>query len=173
MKISGFILPLIIALVLVGCGNSPVDHQAAGNQLSNEGRWEEAVTEYDEAIRLNPRDSLAYYNRAGAYRNLGEYQMAIQDYEQVLGLNPRDALAYDSRADAYLELGEYQLAIQDYDEALNIFPQLGEAYAGRARSYQYLGKDSKAQQDVERAVEFGFDRLILEAEIEEGRNQRQ
>ena len=69
--------------------------------------------------------------------------------------------------------GEYHLAIQDYDEALAIFPQLGEAYAGRARSYQFLGRDLEAQQDVDRAVEFGFDRLLLEAEIEEGRNQRQ
>ena len=82
-------------------------------------------------------------------------------------------MAYDSRADAYLELEEYQRAIQDYDEALNIFPEFGEAYAGRAKSYQYLGKDSEAQQDLDRAVELGFDRLLLETEIEEGRNQRQ
>ncbi len=83
------------------------------------------------------------------------------------------AASQSRRADAYLNLSEYHLAIQDYDEALAIFPQLGEAYAGRARSYQFLGRDLEAQQDVDRAVEFGFDRLLLEAEIEEGRNQRQ
>ncbi len=172
MKLSRLLLQLVIIFTLGGCSNATTNHQEVGVQLSNEGLWEEAISEFDEAIRLNPKDSLAYYNRASAYQNLSEYRLAIQDYDQVLGLNPRDALAYDSRADAYLDLGEYQLAIQDYDEALGIFPQLGEAYAGRARSYQYLGKDSKAQQDVERAVEFGFDRLLLEAEIEEGRNQR-
>ena len=173
MKLSRLLLPPVIFLALAGCNNATTNHQEAGVQLSNNGHWEEAITEFDEAISVNPRDSLAYYNRANAYRNLGEYRLAIQDYDEVLGLNPRDALAYNSRADAYLNLGEYHLAIQDYDEALAIFPQLGEAYAGRARSYQFLGRDSEAQQDVDRAVEFGFDRLILEAEIEEGRNQRQ
>ncbi len=73
----------------------------------------------------------------------------------------------------FLNLGEYHLAIQDYDEALAIFPRLGEAYAGRARSYQFLGRDLEAQQDVDRAVEFGYDRLLLETEIEDGRSQRQ
>ena len=36
-----------------------------------------------------------------------------------------------------------------------------------------LGRDLEAQQDVDRAVEYGLDRLLLEAEIEEGRNQGQ
>ncbi len=172
MRIFGLLL-LIFMFASGGCSTATINHQDAGVQLSNEGHWEEAITEFNEAIRVNPRDSLAYYNRANAYRNLGEYHLAIQDYDEVLGLNPRDALAYNSRADAYLKLSEYHLAIQDYDEALAIFPQLGEAYAGRARSYQFLGRDLEAQQDLDRAVEFGFDRLLLEAEIEEGRNQRQ
>ena len=169
MKRSGLLLPLVVILALGGCSNATTNQQEVGTQLSNEGRWEEAITEFDEAIRLNPKDSLAYYNRPNAHRNLGDYHLAIQDYDQVLGLNPRDALAYDSRADAYLSLGEYHLAIQDYDEALSIFPEFSEAYAGRARSYKHLGKDIEAKQDVERAVEFGFDRVLLEAEIEEGR----
>ena len=173
MKLSTLVLPLMVILALGGCSNATIDPQDAGVQLSSEGRWEEAITKFDEAILLNPKDSQAYYNRANAYRHLGEYRQAIQDFDLVLGLNPRDALAYDSRADAYLHLGEYHLAIQDYDEAIGIFPQLGEAFAGRARSYKHLGKDIEAQQDVERAVEFGFDRVLLEAEIEEGRRQRQ
>ncbi len=112
MRIFGFLL-LIFMFASVGCSTATINHQDAGVQLSNEGHWEEAITEFNEAIRLNPKDSLAYYNRATAYRNLGEYRFAIQDYDQVLGLNPRDALAYDSRADAYLDLGEYHLAIQE------------------------------------------------------------
>jgi len=119
MKLSGLLLPLVGILALGGCSqNATIDPQDAGVQLSSEGRWEEAITKFDEAIRLNPKDSLAYYNRANAHRNLGDYYLAIQDYDQVLDLNPRDALAYNSRAEAYYNLGEYDLAIQDYDETV-------------------------------------------------------
>jgi tetratricopeptide (TPR) repeat protein len=171
MRIFGLIL-LIFVFSSGGCGAKIINHQDAGVQLSMEGRWEEAISEFDEAIKVNPKDSLAYYNRANAYRNLGEYRLAIQDYDEVLGINPRDALAYDNRGDAYLYLNEYDMAIQDYDEALAIFPEFGDAYAGRARSFQSLGKDLQAMRDVDRAVEFGYDRVLLETDLDDLKSQR-
>ena len=104
LEVSRLQSTLFFALALVGW---TISHQDAGVQLSNEGSWE-----FDEAIQLNPKGSLAYYNPANAYRNLGDYHLAIRDYEQVLGLDPRDALAYNSRADAYYNLGEYHLAFR-------------------------------------------------------------
>ena len=53
----------------------------AGIELQNQGRHEEAIAKYDEAIRLNPQDALAYYNRGNAYEDLGQTQRAIQDYD--------------------------------------------------------------------------------------------
>ena len=41
------------------------------------------------------------------------------------------------------------------------------AYGNRAVGYTYLGEDLKARDDIERAVELGYDRAELEAEIEE------
>jgi Flp pilus assembly protein TadD len=48
----------------------------------------EAVADYDEALRLRPRDARTYYNRAGAYRRQGRIDQAIADYRQVLKLDP-------------------------------------------------------------------------------------
>ena len=79
MRTPLMLIPLLLTFALIGRGNPNVGPSDAGVQLSNEGRWEEAITEFDEAIRLNPEDALAYYNRANAYHNLGEYQSAIED----------------------------------------------------------------------------------------------
>jgi len=92
MRIPVFPILLLLTFALVGCSNAEIDHSDAGVQLSSAGRWEEAITEFDEAIRLNPRDVLAYYNRAIAYHNFGEYERAIEDYDKALGFNPRNDL---------------------------------------------------------------------------------
>ena len=76
MRNFGLIL-LIFMFSSGGCSAKIIDHQDAGVQLSMEGRWEEAISEFDEAIKVNPKDSLAFYNRANAYLNLKEYDLAI------------------------------------------------------------------------------------------------
>ena len=52
----------------------------------------------DEAIRLHPRDTAAYYNRGNVWSDKGEYDRAIADYDQAIRLNPRDAAAHYGRA---------------------------------------------------------------------------
>ncbi len=65
-----------------------------------EGYWK-AIDDYTKAIKLNPQDAAAYYNRGIAYDDLGEYQKAIDDYTKAIELAPQDASAYYYRGIAY------------------------------------------------------------------------
>ena len=67
--------------------NAGLDHQ-------EQGRLEEAIAEYDEAIKLNPEFAAALKNRGVAYGELGQVGRAIQDYQPVISLNSEDAVAY-------------------------------------------------------------------------------
>ena len=46
------------------------------------------MQDYDEAIRLDPQDAVAYYNRGVAYKNLGQTERANQDFAQAIRLDP-------------------------------------------------------------------------------------
>ncbi len=59
---------------------------------------QEAIAEYDEAIRCNPMNPLAYYNRGTAFLDLGRYQPALNDYSEAIRVFPRDAEVYAARA---------------------------------------------------------------------------
>ena len=61
------------------------------------GHPEAAIPDYDEAIRLNPDDAKAYYNRGFAKSELEKYFEAISDYDQAIRLDPNDAKAYNNR----------------------------------------------------------------------------
>jgi tetratricopeptide (TPR) repeat protein len=176
MKVSLLVMTLFLAVTTLasGCGGaSDAEKQSnAGVDLQEKERYEEAIAEHDEAIRLDLQDALTYANRARAYLNLGELQRAIQDYDEAIRLDPELAKAYYNRGSVYDDLGQYQRAIEDLDEAIRLDLQDALTYANRARAYTLLGDDLKALQDVLHAVSNGFDANRLRAEIETLKAQR-
>ena len=130
---------LVLALSACGGGLSEADkHYNVGVELWEEGRLEEAIAEYDEAIRLDPQDAVAQYSRGNFYLNLGQYEKAIHDFDEAIRLDPDLALAYNSRGDAYAYLGQYERAIHDFDETIRLDPDLALAYNGRGLVYNNL-----------------------------------
>ena len=75
-------------------------------------------------------------------------------------------MAYYNRGNSYLNLSQFERAIQDCNEAIRLDPEHAMAYANRVIAYTMLSMDAEAEQDAERAVELGFDRVILETQIE-------
>ena len=60
---------------------------------TNLEQYEEAIADYDEAIRLGPNDA-RYHNRGSMQRRkLGQYESAIADYDESLRLKS-DAITY-------------------------------------------------------------------------------
>ena len=53
----------------------------------------EALKDYDEAIRLNPKLTEAYYNRGLCHMALGKYKEATKDFNKTLELEPQYANA--------------------------------------------------------------------------------
>ena len=80
----------------------------------------EAITEYDEAIRRNPMDRLAYYDRGTAYLDVGQYQPALNDYSEAIRVSPRDGEVYAARAFCYALLGRNGEAQQDVEWAAEL-----------------------------------------------------
>ena len=132
----------------------------------------EAIAEYNEAIRREPRRAVHYYDRGRLCLNLGHHQRAINDYDRVIRLDPRHGAAYYLRGQVYSQLGQEQRAIEDFDEAIQLNPRLADAYFARARAYTLLGRDAEAAQDVDQAVNWGIAPIFLEEAIERLRVQR-
>jgi tetratricopeptide (TPR) repeat protein len=78
------------------------------------------MRDYDEAIRLNPKNAAALNNRGNAYVSKRMYDRAIQDYDEALGLNPNNALYLKNRGNAFRIIGQYRSAIADYRKALSV-----------------------------------------------------
>ena len=80
----------------------------------------EAMTAYNEAVRLDPMSGRAYNHRGDAYRRQGRYHQALLDYNQAIRLSPQLAEAYAGRAFAYTLLSKDDEAQQDVARAVEL-----------------------------------------------------
>jgi lipoprotein NlpI len=125
-----------------------------GNAYQAKGEYDRAIADYAQAIQLDPKDALAYYNNRGlAYRAKGEYDRAIADYTQAIQLEPKYALAYNSRGYAYHAKGEYDRAIADYNQAIQLDPKYALAYNSRGLAYRAKGDNDRAIADYTQAIQ--------------------
>jgi len=60
-----------------------------GLDLADRGHWEEALTCYDRAIELDPRDVAAWNNKGLALGALGRWKEALTCSEKAVEINPR------------------------------------------------------------------------------------
>ena len=81
-----------------------------GNDKRALNRHEEAIADYDEALRMDPRLAAACYNRGNAKGVLGRHEEAIADYDKALQIDPQLAAAYYSREAARTALQRTSLA---------------------------------------------------------------
>jgi len=82
-----------------------------------------ATDNFTLAIRLNPQDSRAYFNRGCTVGKNGDNFGAIQDFSNTVHLNPSNTQAYVNRGIAYHRLGYEQAAISDLQTAATQFGQ--------------------------------------------------
>jgi hypothetical protein len=61
-------------------------------------QYDRAIVDYNEAIRLNPWNEVAYQNRANALEVQGRFAEALADYDMATRLDPGFDFPYNSRA---------------------------------------------------------------------------
>ena len=118
--------------------------------------WAAAVTEFNEAIKLNPQFVIAYEERAGTYGRLKKYVEAIADYSTVIANKPNDWGVYLSRGNLYSESGRDDEAIKDFDKAVQDKNDLVKTFAlyGRGQVYFKKNEFSEAISDFTMAIQF-------------------
>ena len=123
-----------------------------GNTDSNAGDYDRAIADFNEAIRLDPKSSLAFINRGDTYTNKGDHDRAIADYNEAIRLDANNALALSARGVAYANKGDNDRAIADFNRAIRLDPKSAHAFRNRGVVYATKGDNDRAIADFNRAI---------------------
>ena len=98
-------------LVLASYPAIPELRSNLGAALAAEGRYSEAIVEYDQALKGQPSPQVRL-NLALAYYKLGDLAQAVQLLNKVKSEAPGNAQALMLLADCYLRLGQNKRVIE-------------------------------------------------------------
>lgn len=104
-----------------------------GNSFNELGRYDDAVADFSNLIRINPRVAGYYDNRQYALKSLGLFKEALADANAAVSLAPMQAFVYRSRGLVLESMQNYSAAINDFDRAIGIDPINNGLVIDRAR----------------------------------------
>jgi tetratricopeptide (TPR) repeat protein len=124
-----------------------------GDRRRGTGRYDLAIRDYAETLRLDPSSSKAKVGRGQAFLAKKDYQTAMEDFNDVLRQDPESVTAYACRGICYLGLARYAEAIAELSQAIRREPDKALWYAKRASAYVHTRQYQPCLADLERAVQ--------------------
>jgi lipoprotein NlpI len=132
--------------------NLSITFNSRGIAWHDKGDNDRAIADFNEAIRLNPKDADTFGNRGIAWRNKGDNDRAIADFNEAIRLNPKDADTFGNRGIAWGNKGDNDRAIADFNEAIRLNPQDTLAFANRGIAWRNKGDNDRAIADFNEMI---------------------
>ena len=160
--------PLALALILSGCKHIPTEkeqqnadiHYSLGVQAQQAGHIQEALSEYQRAVEMDP-DNADAQNALGillhvSFRRCDE---AIKHYERALEVRPNFSEARTNLGNVYSDQdhcapAKYDEAIKMYEQVLNdmLYPTPFIAQGNLGWAYYKKGETEKGLENIKAAV---------------------
>ncbi len=138
---------------IAGNRDDVVSHYKRGQLYATKRAYALAAQDFNQAIRINPKDFEARNNRCWTLAAVGDLQPALADCNEALRLNPGFADALDSRGLVNLKLGKLADAIEDYSESLQKNARSVSSLFGRGIATKRNGGDGSADLDLAQSMD--------------------
>jgi tetratricopeptide (TPR) repeat protein len=91
-----------------------------GQSYQKQGRFNEALMEFNKIIELRPHIIIGYFSRGCLYLQEDRWDEAIADLNQAMRIDPTDPLIRFNRGNAYIGKKQYDKAWEDMQKAMDM-----------------------------------------------------
>jgi serine/threonine-protein kinase len=149
-----------IESLLQSAGNNWNVHLVAGQTLRIDGMYEEALDQFNQALRLNPSNAaLIYNNRARVFQYQNQLELAADELEKGLTLEPKQPLLR-------ISLGYQQMRTGDLNQAISTLEAVTREEASLRIVYPTIALCYVRPGDRKKAASFIVDETLSAAEAD-------
>jgi len=124
-------------------------------------RYGEALSAFEQALRLDPKDASIYNFKGVILCDLKRYNEALAAFEQALQFDPGFAIAYSNRGVALSGLKRYNEAIDACEQAIRLDPNLPSGYKCKAEVLYHLKRYKEALPFCDYAIQLSPNDAIV------------
>lgn len=145
----------IIIFTIKGQGNNVQTLIQEGVELHDTENYKQAIEKFEQALKINPKSTLALYELSLSYLELKDYKNALKYSTEVINANDKSLSvgAYAVKSEAMAEMNQIDNAIALLQEGL---VKNGDSYLmhfNMALNYYKKGDLDKTLEHVNRAIE--------------------
>jgi tetratricopeptide (TPR) repeat protein len=136
------------------------EQNASGVRLFEQGRYADALRDFQDATYSDPKDADGYYNQAATYHRMGrqdhcpsDLKLAEKYYNDCLDRNPNHTECYRGLAVLLAEDGRKDAAFRLLQGWADREPKSADAKVELARLYDEFGNRQAAQSCLYEAIE--------------------
>jgi tetratricopeptide (TPR) repeat protein len=108
-------------------------YQQRGYAAATNQQFQDAISDYSEAIKITPEDARIYEQRAAVEMKLSDNDKALADYSEAIKLKPNEVRYYGYRSYIYELKNDLKNSMADTEKVLKLDPNNKEAKARRDR----------------------------------------
>lgn len=120
---------------------------------ANLGEFDEAIDDYQHALRIKPKWAEAYLGLGFALLDKQDFAGAIDHFSRAIKLKPALVTAHHARGTAFMKQGRMESAVVDFTNVLKLDPRMAEAYANRGLALMVMGREAEAKTDLNKCLE--------------------
>ncbi len=142
-------------------------HSGFGNALCDEGKFDEAIAHFQEALRINPNFSEGQFSLANALTYKGEISNAVSNYEKTLRMKPNYAEAHYNFGIVLIHQGKIDEAIEHFLMAIQYKPDYAKAHNNLGSALLLKGRVAEAIRHFQEALKLNPDSSLAKANLKD------
>lgn len=123
-----------------------------GSALQQSGKFDEAIGQFEQALRVDPDYAEAHGNLGNTLLQAGKLEEAMEQWEQAVRLQPNYPQAHYNLGLGLARQGKVPEAMRHWEEALRIKPDYAEAHYNLGIALEQTGRTREAMEHYEQAL---------------------
>jgi len=137
-----------------------LDKLDEGNKLFDEGRYDEAISSFENILASRPEFYQININIGNAYMKKEDYKQALASFQKVLEKDPQNVEALISSGNCYIELKENETAIA-------LFKQIDKNDITDATTLYNIGTIFYNNDEVDMAIQYYEQSVVVQNDFVE------